>query len=280
MQDMTANPTLPGLREDIPRELRQRETARLIAAAHEATGPERDDLIQQVVLTNAGVARSIARRYARRGVSLDDLEQVAYTALVRAAQKFNPEASDDFLTFAVPTIRGEIKRWFRDHGWVVRPPRSLQELQAAAVRVRDEASVSGTELRSAQIAEVLGVTEREIDEALAIRGCFTPTSLDAATDSSEAAGEGASIGDLLPSYDGDLAAIEVRLMLEQALANLTPRERLIVRLRFNEDMNQREIGEIIGVTQMQVSRILSKVLRRLRELLEDDPMARGETWTL
>jgi len=274
---MTANPTWHGLREELPRDQRQRETHRLIAAARQATGPERDELLGQVVLVNTGVARSLARRYARRGVPLDDLEQVAYTALVRAANKFDPEVADDFLTFAVPTIRGEIKRWFRDHGWMVRPPRSLQELQAAAMQVRDEASAHGDELRSEQIAEVLGVSEREVDEALAIRGCFSPTSLDAPTETVE---EGASLADLLPTYDDDLAAIEVRLMLEQALANLTPRERLIVRLRFNEEMSQKEIGEVIGVTQMQVSRLLGKVLRRLRELLEDDPMSRGEIWTL
>ena len=274
---MTANPTWQGLREELPREQRQSETHRLIAEAHVATGPEREQLLAQVVLVNTGVARSLARRYARRGVPLEDLEQVAYTALVRASRKFNPDVADDFLTFAVPTIRGELKRWFRDHGWMVRPPRSLQELQAAAMQVRDEASAQGEEIHSAQIAGVLGVTERQVDEALAIRGCFTPTSLDAPT---ETVAEGASLADLLPTYDDDLAAIEVRLMLEQALANLTPRERLIVRLRFNEEMSQKEIGEVIGVTQMQVSRLLSKVLLRLRELLEDDPMARGESWTL
>ena len=265
------------LHHDVPRETRRRETTRLFDEAVSARRTHREELIEQVILVNTGVARSIARRYASRGIPLEDLEQVAYTALVRAAHKFDPEVAADFLTFAVPTIRGELKRWFRDHGWMVRPPRSLQELQAAAMQVRDAASAHGDELRSAQIANELGVTEREVDEALAIRGCFTPTSLDAPT---ETVDEGASLADLLPMYDDDLAAIEVRLMLEQALANLTPRERLIVRLRFNEEMSQKEIGEVIGVTQMQVSRLLTKVLRRLRELLEDDPMARGESWTL
>jgi RNA polymerase sigma-B factor len=274
---MTANPTWHGLREELPRDQRQHETDRLLHEAHQATGSQREELLAQVILINTGVARSLARRYARRGLPLEDLEQVAYTALVRAAHKFDPTVAADFLTYAVPTIRGEIKRWFRDHGWMVRPPRSLQELQSAALQVREEAAARGDELRSAQIAKVLGVTESEVDEALAIRGCFTPASLDAPTD---AVDDGASLGDLLPTYDDDLAAIEVRLMLEQALANLTPRERLIVRLRFNEEMSQKEIGEVIGVTQMQVSRLLAKVLRRLRELLEDDPMSRGEAWTL
>jgi RNA polymerase sigma-B factor len=274
---MTANPTWQGLREELPRDQRQHETARLLSEAHQATGPERDELLAQVILINTGVARSLARRYARRGVPLEDLEQVAYTALVRAAHKFDTSVAADFLTYAVPTIRGELKRWFRDHGWMVRPPRSLQELQSAAMQIREEASAHGEEVRSAQIAKVLGVSEGEVDEALAIRGCFTPASLDAPT---EGADDGASLGDLLPTYDDDLAAIEVRLMLERALANLTPRERLIVRLRFNEEMSQKEIGEVIGVTQMQVSRLLSKVLRQLRELLADDPMARGEGWAL
>lgn len=270
---MTTNPLS---HEQIAGDTRRAETARLLRAAAGETGEARDDLIDQVVVINTGVARSIARGYAGRGVPLEDLEQVACLALVRAAQRFDAAKADDFLSYAVPTIRGEIKRWFRDNGWGVRPPRRLQELQAAANRVRNESAARGAVASTASIAKALGVDEREVGEALSLHGCFAPASLDAPVQ----ADHDLSVGDLLPAYDDELAAIEVRLMLEQALATLTKRERLIVRLRFNEELTQKEIAELIGVTQMQVSRILARVMVRLRELLSDDPMARGESWSL
>lgn len=270
---MTTNPHEQMVGES---ETRRAETARLLSAAAVETGEARDSLIDQVVVINAGVARTIARGYAGRGVPVEDLEQVACLALVRAAQRFDATKADDFLSYAVPTIRGEIKRWFRDNGWGVRPPRRLQELQAAANKIRNESAARGAVASPAAIAKALGVDEREVGEALSLHGCFTPASLDAPVQ----AEQDLSFGDLLPAYDDDLAAIEVRLMLEQALATLTKRERLIVRLRFNEEMTQKDIAELIGVNQMQVSRILARVMVRLRELLSDDPMARGESWAL
>jgi len=266
-----------SLRDDLPREIRRQKTTELLDAAADATGADRERLIDEVILANVGVARTMARRYGGRGVPVEDLEQVAYLALVRAAHKFDHDRADDFLTFAVPTIRGELKRWFRDRAWTVRPPRSLQELQLAILKHLGTDAAGGPDAKPAAIALALGVSEAEVSEALSVRGCFAPTSLDAPT----AGDDGTTpLGNLLPAYDTELATIEVRLALEQALAHLTPRERLIVRLRFNEDMTQAEIGEIIGVTQMQVSRILQKVLVKLREVLSDDPMSRGETWGL
>jgi len=261
----TTNATL---HQDLPRDVRRQRTTRLFAEAAASSGDERERLIEEVILANTSVARTIAQRYAGRGIALQDLEQVAYVALVRAAHKFDGDKAEDFLVFAVPTIRGEIKRWFRDHGWTVRPPRRLQELQAAVLRAKEGVDGDAT---SADIAARLGVPESDVDEALAVRGCFAPSSLDAPVEAST--GEGLSLADLLPSEDGGLAAAEDRLVLEAALAGLTSRERLIVHLRFVEDRTQAEIGEVIGVTQMQVSRILSKVLRGLRDQLRDSGLA-------
>lgn len=265
-----------SLRDELPRDVRRQETTRLLDEAAATSGAERERLIEEVVLANLGVARTMAHRYAGRGVPVEDLEQVAYLALVRAAHKFDPERAEDFLVFAAPTIRGELKRWFRDRAWTVRPPRSIQELQLAILRHLGSAE-AGAAPNPATIASALGVTPEEVTEAMSAHGCFTPASLDAPT-----SGEDGStpLGNLLPDHDDAFATIEVRIALEQALSNLTPRERLIVRLRFDEDMTQAEIGEIIGVTQMQVSRILQKVLVTLREVLADDPMSRGETWGL
>lgn len=260
MTTMTEPRTGATLHQDVPREVRRQRTTELFDEAAQTTGRDRDQIIEEIILANTGVARTIAQRYSGRGIALQDLEQVAYLALVRAAHKFDGEKAEDFLVFAVPTIRGEIKRWFRDHGWTVRPPRRLQELQSAVLRAREEDDDNAT------IAAKLGVSEQAVGEALSVRGCFAPSSLDAPVDG---AGEGSSLGELLPGHDGGMTACEDRLVLEQALASLTPREQLVVRLRFVEDKTQAEIGEVVGVTQMQVSRILTKVLRTLREQLSE-----------
>lgn len=255
---MSTNATL---HHDLPRETRRRETTRLLTEAAAATGDERSRLLDEVIMVNTSVARAIASRYANRGIAQEDLEQVAYLALVRAAHKFDGRLAEDFLVYAVPTIRGEVKRYFRDHGWTVRPPRRVQELQADVMRMSDETT------DSAELAQTLGVSEAEVQEAQMLKGCFSPLSLDAPVNSD---GDAASLGELLSGDDPDRDACEARLMLEPALRSLTERERLIVRLRYVEDLTQEEIGERIGVTQMQVSRLLKKVMAKLRAQLVGD----------
>lgn len=254
------------LHQELPRETRRRMTTRLLREAASATGAERDRLIEEVIVANAEVARSIAQRYARRGIPTEDLEQVAYLALVRAAQRFDGDRADDFLTYAVPTIRGEIKRWFRDHGWTVRPPRGVQELQTAVLKER---AAAGRTLTAAELAERLGVDESRVDEALKARGCFSPSSLDAPVGEED----GASVGDLLPTADGGVEECETRVMVEQAMRALSPRERLVLKLRFTDDLSQAEVGKAIGVTQAQVSRLLSEITHTLRDELKDTPLA-------
>jgi RNA polymerase sigma-B factor len=253
---MSTNATL---QQDLPRETRRRETTRLLEEAALASGDERAALLDEVIIINTSVARAIAARYANRGIALEDLEQVAYLALVRAAHKYDGRLAEDFLVYAVPTIRGEVKRYFRDHGWTVRPPRRVQELQAEVMRSEST--------DPAELAATLGVTEAEVTEAQMLKGCFSPLSLDAPVNTES---DAASLGELLADEAGDHAASEARLMLAPALRSLTDRERLIVRLRFVEDLTQEEIGERIGVTQMQVSRLLKKVMTKLREQLGAD----------
>ncbi|TQL69119.1 RNA polymerase sigma-B factor [Nocardioides albertanoniae] len=218
-------------------------------------------------MLNASVARSIAHRYAGRGIAQADLEQVAYVALVRAAKGFHPDRADDFLTYAVPTIRGEVKRWFRDHGWTVRPPRPVQELQSTLLRIGSERG----SLPVSELAEVAHVPEQRVREALDARGCFTPTSLDAPLPAADdrSTGTVATLGDTLPGTDGGLAGCETRLALEQAIRTLRPRDQQVVRMRYLEDRGQAEIGEAIGVTQTQVSRILDRIIDQLRGQLGD-----------
>lgn len=250
---------------DLPRAERQRLTSELLAKAHHADGKEQERLLEEVILLNAAVARSIAHRYNGRGIPRTDLEQVAYMALVRAAKSFHPDRADDFLTYAVPTIRGEVKRWFRDHGWTVRPPRPIQELQSTLLRIGSERG----NLPTSELAEIADVPEQKVREALDARGCFTPTSLDAPLRAGDGQSSGeATIGDMLPGIDGGLADCETRLALEQAINTLNKRDQLVVRLRYLEDRSQAEIGETIGVTQTQVSRILTRIIDELRGQLE------------
>jgi RNA polymerase sigma-B factor len=243
---------------------RTSESARLLAEARQAPPAERQRLVDQVVLGNLRVAKSVASRYRDRGIPIEDLEQVACLALVRAANGFDPDKAEDFLSYAVPTIRGEVKRYFRDHGWSVRPPRRIQEVQALIQR-SGLAQAEGPAGGPGAIAERLGLEEDEVRDALQAQGCFSPTSLD--TPSRE---DGEPLGHSLVHDDyAELQAVEARLVLRTLTKELRPRDRLILYLRFVEGRTQAEIGEEIGVTQMQVSRLLARTLDEMRQRLTD-----------
>jgi RNA polymerase sigma-B factor len=248
---------------------RSEQTAELLRRAAEQDRPEaRRQVLEQVVLLNMGVARSVARRYRSRGIASEDLDQVAYVALVRAADKFDVSLDKDFLTYAVPSIRGEIKKHFRDHGWVVRPPRRTQELQPQVVAAGQELThLLGRSPRPSEIASHLGVDVEEVIEALAMDGCFRPTSLDVPV------GDGGSsvLGDLLEGEETGVQASEAWMLLAPVLRQLGERDRRILYLRFFEGLTQREIGRELGVTQMQVSRLLTRICETLREQLADSP---------
>ena len=210
-----------------------------------------------------GVADAIASHYRRRGIPDDDLRQVAYLALTKAAQKFDADAGHDFLSYAVPTIRGELRRYFRDNGWMVRPPRRVQELQSRVFNA--EVELSTTLGRSPSVSEValhLDVPRRDVEEALGAEGCFTPTSLDRSAGS---AGSNTTVGDLLGVDGVETGSVEARAVLAPVVRRLSARDRQVLRLRFFDDCTQREIAEQIGVTQTQVSRVLSRIMKELRD---------------
>nr|WP_300049134.1 sigma-70 family RNA polymerase sigma factor [uncultured Nocardioides sp.] len=232
-------------------------------------GADADDLTRQLIETNASVARSMASRYRNRGIDLDDLEQVALLGLTKAAQRFDPAAGHDFLSFAVPTIRGELRRHFRDSGWMVRPPRRIQDLQTRIAGAREELeSRLGRSSRPSELAAHLGEQTSDVVEALAADGCFTPTSLDA-----RVADGSSSLGDLLGEDDHALAQAEAKVMLDPLMRGLTARDRRIVRLRYFQEQTQQEIADSVGLTQAQVSRILTRILADLRSGLVERPPA-------
>jgi RNA polymerase sigma-B factor len=241
-------------------------TRLLTQAAAEADPVERKRLQDEVVVMHMGLARAIAARYRGRGIAEDDLTQAASMALLRAARNFDPAHGVEFLSYAVVTMKGEVKRQFRDFGWMVRPPRPIQKLQADVGRAQGELThLLGRSPRVPEVAEHLGVTEDEVLEALSADGCFTPTSLDLPI------GEGGSavLGDTLMHEDSDIDEAEARVMLMPAIRSLPERERQVLFLRFFKQMSQSQIAAEVGVTQMQVSRILARVLVQLRDQLAE-----------
>jgi len=226
---------------------------------------QRADLLQELIEVNMGVAQSIAARYRNRGINDEDLEQVAYLALVRVSHSYDHSSGYDFMSYAVPSIRGEVRRYFRDHGWMVRPPRRVQEMQSRISAAESELTTQlGHPPTARELASELDAPEDDVHEALAANGCFTPTSLDQSVND---AGK-TSIGDQLTLDEDGLAAAEARLVLAPVVRHLTARERRILDMRFFGDCTQQDIADEIGVTQMQVSRLLSALLDRLRTHLE------------
>jgi RNA polymerase sigma-B factor len=243
------------------------ETKRLLEEAAATTDPEqRTRAIESVVVLNMPLARAIAGRYQNRGVPRDDLEQVAFLALTRAAQEFDPAYARPFHSYAVPCIRGSVKKYFRDQAWSVRPPRRVQELQAQIAGARSELEQTlGRSPRVGEVAAHLGSDLDDVVDALSADGCYAPISLDA-----PASADGhQSLGDWLPADDADAAAAEARLLLAPAIRRLDERDRRILELRFFQGCTQQEIADRIGVTQMHVSRLLSRALSRIREELEE-----------
>ncbi len=249
----------------------------LLRAAATRDPGARDDLLEQVVVLNIPLARAIAARYQHRGVSRDDLEQVAFLALTRAARDFDPAYGRPFHSYAVPCIRGSVKKYFRDQAWSVRPPRRVQELQARISGARAELEQSlGRSPRVNEVAAHLQADLDDVVDALSADGCYAPISLDAPASEDNAQ----TLGDWLPGDDADTAAAEARLMLAPVLRRLDERDRRILQLRFFHGCTQQEIADEIGVTQMHVSRLLARALTNLRTLLEEAPALRPQRATV
>jgi RNA polymerase sigma-B factor len=218
----------------------------------------RDELIRQYT----PLARRLASRYRTTSEAQDDLEQVACVGLIKAIDGFDPEVGQ-FTRYAVPTILGELRRHFRDKGWTVHVPRSLQERH---LRVNDATETLTSSLgRSPTIGDIAketGFSVEDVAEAMEAGGAYSLTRLDAPSRRDE--GEGQTIGDMLGTTDDGLELAELRGSVSAAMAGLPEREQMILKLRFFDDLTQSEIAEQIGISQMHVSRLLRRALARLR----------------
>ena len=227
------------------------------------------DARDQLIMSHLNLVRFLASKFKNRGESLEDLVQVGTIGLIKAIDRFDPDRGLEFTTYATPTIMGEIKRHFRDKGWSVRVPRRLQELSAKVNQVTDELTNQLQRSPSvAEIAERLGVTVDEVLEAMESSSAYSSVPLEGGGSSDD--DEPTSVIDHYATEDADLASSDDRIVLEEAIADFSPRERDVIRMRFVDGLTQVEIAERLGVSQVQVSRLLRRTLRRLQEKIDPD----------
>lgn len=228
---------------------------------------ERARIHATVVESQLGLARAIAARYRHRGESFDDLVQVACLGLVAAVRRYRPGVGVSFAAFAGPTINGELRRHFRDHCWTVRPPRRLQELRPrlrlAELELQQELKRNPSEL---ELAERLQVPVDEVRQAVSAASGYHVLSLDLPRSDEQ---QSSTLGDQLGDDDADLDIVEARLTIQPLLGQLSSTEQRVVALRFYSGLTQQQIADDIGVSQMHVSRMLSRILRQMRDLIEE-----------
>lgn len=240
---------------------------KLFRQARAASGSLRLALEEELVLGHLEIAETAAKGYAGAGRDLDDLKQVARMGLIKAVRGFDPDRGTDFPSYAVPTVTGELKRYLRDSCWMVRPPRQLQDLRAVVARTAPAlAQRLGREPSLAELAREVGEAPGLVAEALNCQSSMRPESLECAPD-------GRSLADALGGTDERLERAEELVMLRAAIRELAPREQQLLYYRYFEEESQQRVGERVGMTQMQVSRALSRILVRLQRRLLGEPEA-------
>jgi RNA polymerase sigma-B factor len=263
-----------GDEEDAPAgpggvEATRARSAELFAALGDATGPAvRQRAREDLVHLHLPLVHHCARRFRNRGEPFDDLVQVGTIGLLKSIDRFETERGVEFSTYATPTIIGEIKRYFRDKGWAIRVPRRLQELRMQITAATAELTQSlGRSPTARELAAAIGCSVEEIVEGLESGNAYSTLSLDA-TDEHE--DRGATMLDAIGVEDDNLEHVEIRESLKPILDGLEPREKRILLLRFFKNMTQSQIAEEIGISQMHVSRLLTRTLARLRTSMSEE----------
>jgi RNA polymerase sigma-B factor len=262
---LPSGPQLPELNYEDPHEMLQ------ALAALPAHHPSRPVVREQVIEAWLPLAAHVGRRYVGKGEPVQDLVQTATIGLIKAIDRFDPHYGNGFVAFAVPTIVGELKRYFRDQTWDVHVPRHLQELRIAVAKSTDKlAQQLGHLPTPAEVADALQVPEEEVREGIRVAGAYSTTSLD--VPARDTGGEpGPLLSEMLGQEDDALALAELRLAAAPAVAALPERDRTILHLRFFGNQTQEQIAAQLGISQMHVSRLLARTLATLRAELRDEP---------
>lgn len=222
-------------------------------------------LREYLIKHHEGLVRHVAKDYADSGEPIEDIVSVGLVGLIHAVDRFDPERGTKFATFAVPTIRGEIQRYFRDHTWGIRVPRRIQELSLRAREARERLTAQhGRAPTFAELAIALQVPQEDLVEALEAGRQYEALSLETATQQEE--DEGISTLDRTGEQDVRLEDLAQRDQLTRAMRQLASRERVVLILRFFHDMTQQEVGRRLGISQMHVSRLQHQGLKRLRKI--------------
>ena len=225
----------------------------------------RQQLCNEIIERTLPVADRLAAHYGGRGVPMDDLRQVARTALVQAMRRFHGAGEHSFLAYAVPSIRGELKRYFRDMGWMVRPPRRIQEARLAINDIQNDLSNAlGRDPTVEELAEETGLDPDTVSDARGADHCYRPESLDRPRGDDT---HTSTVGDIAGTLDPGFGQAEARVLIRPLLDKLPPRDRKLIILRFFRGLTQSEVGKRIGISQMQVSRVEARILRGFREAL-------------
>jgi RNA polymerase sigma-B factor len=243
---------------------RAREDRRLLNRYHRHGDLEaRDELVERFL----PLARQLARRYQRGNEPLDDLVQVASIGLVKAVDRFDPERGTAFSSYAVPTILGELKRYFRDSGWAVHVPRGMQERVMTVNQAIGKLSRElGRSPSAGEIAAEIGEEIEVVLEALEAAIAYDAVSLDTPRTSEE--DDGDTYADTVGVVDERFELVEYKSAIGPTMRALPPRDRLVLKLRFEQDLTQLEIAQRIGVSQMHVSRLIRRALKRLRTVAD------------
>ncbi|MEU2238573.1 RNA polymerase sigma factor SigF [Streptomyces sp. NPDC018338] len=260
-------PVLDAPNEIPPRDARALSKVFFRELAAREEGTEGHQYVRNTLIEmNMSLVVYAASRFRSRGQEREDVLQVGMVGLIKAIDRFDLSREVEFATFAVPYIVGEIKRYFRDTTWAVHVPRRLQEARVELAKATDELSARlGRAPRTAELAPVMDLSEEEVVEAQVAANGYTSTSLDATIANGDNEDDDAALADLMGQEDPALALFEEFHTLAPLVEALAPRDRLLLHLRFVEELTQTQIGERLGVSQMHVSRLLARSLNRLRE---------------
>ena len=247
-----------------------KQRTRELFALYKEQGDE--DARNELVMSHLNLVRFLASKFKNRGEPLDDLVQVGTIGLIKAIDRFDPERGLEFTTYATPTILGEIKRHFRDKGWSVRVPRRLQELSSKVNQATDELTKELQRTPSTEeVASKLGVTVEEVLEAMESSSAYSSVPLEAGGSDDD---DAPAVIDHYASVDQDLAASDDRMVIEDTIKEFSPREQEVIRMRFNDNLTQVEIAKRLGVSQVQVSRLLRRTLRKIQDKIDPEGLMR------